>query len=217
MRRRTGEGRVSSRQVTQPREGQAPQPGALAAHISTLKPAGADDRAPLIRDVVDGFIRLRNSALRFVLLFAGGDASGDAGNDHAAQRDQYGTAPMLRLLKVLDDAAQAAQFDRMRELRRAIRDARALEKTRDAVFSESFSNDPAALRVAATERERVDAVLVGLCVEHVLERRLATPLDAAHAAPPVRSERPAARGARRTYAAAAMSDGGGAGVATAQR
>jgi hypothetical protein len=217
MRRRTGEGGVSSRQIAPPRGGQASQPGALAAHISTLKPAGADDRAPLIRDVVDGFIRLRNSVLRFVLLFAGRDAGGNAGSDHAAQRDQYGAAPMLRLLKVLDAAAQAAQFDRMRELRRAIRDARALEKTRDAVFSESFSNDPAALRVAAAELERVDAILVGLCVEHVLERQLATPFDAARVAPAVRSERPVARGARHAYAAASISDGGGAGVATAQR
>src|SRR5262245_53949736 len=45
MRKRTGEGGVSSRQIAEPRVGQALQPGALAAHISTLKPAGADDRA----------------------------------------------------------------------------------------------------------------------------------------------------------------------------
>jgi hypothetical protein len=208
MRKRMGEGRVSRRQIAEPRAGQAPQPGALAAHISTLKPAGADDRAPLIRDVVDGFIRLRNSVLRFVLLLAG--------SDNAALRDQYGAAPMLRLLTALHAAAQAAQFDRMRELRRALRDARALEKTRDAVFSESFSNDPAALRVTATELERVDAILVGLCVEHVLERQLAAPFDAARVVAPARSERKAAVGARHAYAAAAVSDGG-ASIATAQR
>src|ERR1700754_274347 len=103
MRKRRGEGGVSSRQIADPRAGQALPPGALAAHISTLKPAGADDRAPLIRDVVDGFIRLRNSVLRFVLLFAG--------SDNAALRDQYGDAPTLRLLKVLAEAAQAAQVD----------------------------------------------------------------------------------------------------------
>lgn len=208
MRKRMGEGGVSSRQIADPRAGQAPQPGALAAHISTLKPAGADDRAPLIRDVVDGFIRLRNSVLRFVLLFAG--------SDNAALRDQYGAAPTLRLLKVLVEAAQAAQFDRMRELRKVIRDARALEKTRDAVFSESFSNDPAALRVAGAELERVDAILVGLCVEHVLERQLATPLNAARVAAPARGERQTAVGTRHAYVSAAVSDGG-AGVATAQR
>jgi hypothetical protein len=209
MRKRIGEGGVSSRQIAQPGAGHAPQQGALAAHISTLKPAGADDRAPLIRDVVDGFIRLRNSVLRFVLLFAG--------SNNAAQRDQYGATPLLRLLKVLDAAAQAAQFDRMRELRRAIRDARALEKTRDAVFSESFSNDAAALRAAATELERVDAILVGLCVEHVLERQLATPLDGARVAAPARSERQAPAGSRHAYVAATLSDAGGVGVATAQR
>ncbi|GAB7523987.1 hypothetical protein [Paraburkholderia sp. 2C] len=199
---------MSSRRLAESRAGQTPPSGALAAHISTLKPAGVDDRAPLIRDVVDGFIRLRNSVLRFVLLFAG--------IDNAALRDQYGAAPMLRLLKVLDAAAHAAQFDRMRELRRAIRDARALEKMRDAVFSESFSNDPAALRVAATELERVDAILVGLCVEHVLERQLATPFDAARVVAPARSERHAVVGSRHAYAATTISDDG-AGVATALR
>ncbi|MFC0697510.1 hypothetical protein [Paraburkholderia humisilvae] len=165
---------MSSRQFGQQRVGQTPPVGALATHISTLKPAGGDDRAELIRDVVDGLMRLRNSALRFVLLFVG--------SEDASRRDEYSAAPLPRLLTVLANAAHAAQFDRMRELKRTIRDARALEKTRDAVFSESFSNNAVALRGAAAELERVDAILVGLCVEHVLERQLATPVDAARVA-----------------------------------
>jgi hypothetical protein len=141
-------------------------PSALAAHISTMKPSSGYDRAALLRDVIDGFVRLRNSVLRFVRLFTS-DAS-------AARADETSAASLRGLLSLLASEAQAAQFDRMRELKRAIRDARALEKTRDAVFSESFSNDPVALQATAAELERVDALLVGLCVEHVLERHLAT-------------------------------------------
>ena len=140
--------------------------GALAAHISTMKPSSGYDRAALLRDVIDGFVRLRNSVLRFVLLFTS-DAT-------APRADETAAASLRGLLALLASEAQAAQFDRMRELKRAIRDARALEKTRDAVFSESFSNDPVALQATAAELERVDALLVGLCVEHVLERHLAT-------------------------------------------
>jgi hypothetical protein len=193
---RMGESGVSSRHIAEQRVGQALPASALAAHISTLKPAGGDNRAELIRDVVDGFMRLRNSVLRFVLLFVR--------RDDTALRDEYGAAPLLRLLTVLASAARAAQFDRMRELKRAIRDARALEKTRDAVFSESFSNDPAALRGAAAELERVDAILVGLCVEHVLERQLATPFDATSVAD---VERTVAASQRPMRAATAVSDG----------
>ncbi|GAB2916763.1 hypothetical protein GCM10027093_64120 [Paraburkholderia jirisanensis] len=147
---------------------------ALAAHISTMKPSSGYDRAALLRDVIDGFVRLRNSVLRFVQLFTS-DASAPRAHEMAA------AASLRGLLSLLASEAQAAQFDRMRELKRAIRDARSLEKTRDAVFSESFSNDPVALQAAAAELERVDALLVGLCVEHVLERHLATAIYAPRA------------------------------------
>ncbi|CAB3755553.1 hypothetical protein [Paraburkholderia solisilvae] len=190
---------MSSRHIAEQRSAQALPAGALAAHISTLKPAGGDNRAELIRDVVDGLMRLRNSVLRFVLLFVSHDNT--ALRD--AQGEEYRAAPLLRLLTLLGNAAQAAQFDRMRELRRTIRDARALEKTRDAVFSESFSNDPAALRAAAAELERVDAILVGLCVEHVLERQLATPIDAVRVGTVLRAERAVVAGGVRAARPAA--------------
>jgi hypothetical protein len=166
------DGAVSSHRIAIGYAGQPDVPAtALAAHISTLKPSAGYDRAALLRDVVDGFVRLRNSVLRFVLLFT----SGVSAPPCAAEG---GAASLRGLLAALASEAQAAQFDRMRELKRAIRDARSLEKTRDAVFSESFSNDPVALRAAAAELERVDAVLVGLCVEHVLEQHLATAIYA---------------------------------------
>jgi len=172
-------------------------PSALAAHISTMKPSSGYDRAALLRDVIDGFVRLRNSVLRFVRLFTS-DAS-------AARADETSAASLRGLLSLLASEAQAAQFDRMRELKRAIRDARALEKTRDAVFSESFSNDPVALQAAAAELERVDALLVGLCVEHVLERHLATAIYAPRA-DAVAEPRPrvAARRSRRKLADARL-------------
>lgn len=40
---------------------------------------------------------------------------------------------------------------------------------RDRLFSDFFDTDPAALRDAALALERLDARLVGLCVEHVLQ------------------------------------------------
>jgi hypothetical protein len=172
-------GAVSSHRTATGRAGRpAPPASALAAHISTLKRSAAYDRAALIRDVVDGFVRLRSSVLRFVLLFANGAS---AAPQHEAQ-----AASLRGLLARLASEARAAHFDRMRELKRAIRDARALERTRDAVFSESFSNDPVALRAAVAELERVDAMLVGLCVEHVLEQHLATAIYATRVDAPAR-------------------------------
>jgi hypothetical protein len=85
------------------------------------------------------------------------------------------SASLRELLSMLGNAAQAARFARLRELKIAIRQARVLERTRDAVFSESFSTNPTAMRETVTALERVDAILVGLCVEHVLERHRPTP------------------------------------------
>ncbi|WP_431227933.1 hypothetical protein [Burkholderia contaminans] len=38
------------------------------------------------------------------------------------------------------------------------------------MFSDSFSNDPAAMRDAVAALERVDVLFVGLCVEYVMAR-----------------------------------------------
>jgi hypothetical protein len=141
---------------------------ALSAKISTLKPLAADVRAQQIRDVVDAFRRLRSSVVRFVQMFASTRSSASADDDLAA-------TSLRELLSILATEARAAHFARQRELKLAIRQARLLERTRDAVFSETFSTDPHAMREAVTALERVDAILVSLCVEHVLERHKLAP------------------------------------------
>ena len=141
---------------------------ALSGKISTLKPLSADVRAQQIRDVVDAFRRLRSSVVRFVQMFA-------TMREAAGPADGLASASLRELLSMLASEAQAAHFARLRELKLAIRQARLLERTRDAVFSESFSTDPAAMGETVTALERVDAILVGLCVEHVLERHKPAP------------------------------------------
>jgi predicted butyrate kinase (DUF1464 family) len=141
---------------------------ALSGKISTLKPMSADVRAQQIRDVVDAFRRLRSSVTRFVQMFA-------ATRDAALAAEGLSSASLRELLSMLGNEAQAARFARLRELKIAIRQARVLERTRDAVFSESFSTNPTAMRETVTALERVDAILVGLCVEHVLERHKPAP------------------------------------------
>ncbi|BFG76419.1 hypothetical protein PTKU46_44520 [Paraburkholderia terrae] len=128
----------------------------------------ADVRAQQIRDVVDAFRRLRISVTRFVQMFA-------AARNATSMAEGLSSASLRELLSMLASEAQAARFARLRELKIAIRQARVLERTRDAVFSESFSTDPTAMRETVTALERVDAILVGLCVEHVLERHKPTP------------------------------------------
>ncbi len=98
-----------------------------------------------------------------------------ATRDAALAAEGLSSASLRELLSMLGNEAQAARFARLRELKIAIRQARVLERTRDAVFSESFSTNPTAMRETVTALERVDAILVGLCVEHVLERHRPTP------------------------------------------
>jgi hypothetical protein len=159
------------------------QTDALSTKISTLKPLSGDVRAQQIRDVVDGFRRLRSSVTRFVQMFA-------ATRNSALAADGLSSASLRELLGMLASEAQAARFARLRELKIAIRQARVLERTRDAVFSESFSTDPTAMRETVTALERVDAILVGLCVEHVLERhKPAPPRTVALKRPPLPTRR----------------------------
>ncbi|CAD6556292.1 hypothetical protein LMG27952_06032 [Paraburkholderia hiiakae] len=139
----------------------------FAATITTLRPASGHERAELIRDVIDAFRRLRNSIERFDRMLARGDggAGGSGvGGTHAAQVG----ASLQPLLVALSRRVDLARFARQRELKRAIRDARRLDKTRDALFSDAFCLDTEALRRTAAELERLDAAFVGLGVEHVL-------------------------------------------------
>ncbi|MBR8332894.1 hypothetical protein KDW69_14715 [Burkholderia ambifaria] len=149
-----------------PRTARAPtQTLTLTREISTLRPLPSDGRAQQVTDVVDAFRRLRGSVMRFVRVFS------------AATDDTLSALSRRDLLAMLERDARAARFTRLSDLERAIGLARGLERTRDDVFSDTFSNDPAALRDAVAALEHVDVLLVGLCVEHVIERH--TPESAA--------------------------------------
>ncbi|WP_322025731.1 hypothetical protein [Burkholderia sp. BCC1977] len=130
----------------------------LTRKISALRPLPSDDRAQQVTDVVDAFRRLRGSVMRFIRVFS------------AAPDDTLSALSLRDLLATLERDAHAARFTRRSDLDRAIGLARGLERTRDDVFSDAFSNDPAAMRDAVAALERVDVLLVGLCVEHVIER-----------------------------------------------
>lgn len=146
----------------------------FAASITTLRPASGHERAELIRDVIDAFRRLRNSIERFDRMLAQG------GGVQSVQSAQAG-ASLQPLLAALSRRGGLARFTRQRELKRAIRDARRLDKTRDALFSDVLSLDTEALRRTVGELDRLDASFVGLGVEHVLEQH-ANALAATNAA-----------------------------------
>ncbi|MCP3726934.1 hypothetical protein M3I53_28020 [Paraburkholderia sp. CNPSo 3272] len=154
--------------ISQARRAPAPVGvGGFAATITTLRPASGHERAELIRDVIDAFRRLRNSIERFEHMLARGDDAGDgrgAGGAHTAPAG----ASLQPLLAALSRRIDLARFARQRELRRAIRDARRLDKTRDGLFSDALCLDTEALRRTVAELERLDAAFVGLGVEHVL-------------------------------------------------
>ncbi|WP_419688002.1 hypothetical protein ACN22W_28320 [Burkholderia theae] len=143
----------------------------LARKITALKPLSSDARAQQVTDVVDAFRRLRGSVVRFIRMFS------------AAPDDALAALGFRELLSTLEDDARAARFTRLPELERAIAHARRLERTRDDVFSDSFSNDPAAMRDAVAALERVDVLFVGLCVESVMERHVPASLPVSTAAP----------------------------------
>lgn len=131
--------------------------------ITALKSATDRGRAELIRDVVDAFRRLYGSVLRFVQMFADGQGS-------FLSAGSSGSHSFSQLLAILAEQGKANHFRRLDELRAAIEEARSAEQLRDAIFSDAYSNDRAALRKVAAALERLDATFVGLCVEHVLEQ-----------------------------------------------
>lgn len=143
----------------------------FAATITTLRPASGHERAELIRDVIDAFRRLRNSIERFERMLARGDSAGSGGmaDTHASPAG----ASLQPLLVALSRRIDLARFARQRELKRAIRDARRLDKTRDALFSDAFCLDTEAMRQTAAELERLDTAFVRLGIGHVLAQHLA--------------------------------------------
>ncbi|MCX5538977.1 hypothetical protein M3A49_05595 [Paraburkholderia sp. CNPSo 3076] len=159
---------VSATPIPQARRAPAPAgTDGFAATITTLRPTSGYERAELIRDVIDAFRRLRNSIERFERMLARGEGAASGGGIGGAQAAPAG-ASLQPLLVALSRRIDLVRFARQRELKRAIRDARRLDKTRDALFSDAFSLDTEALRRAVAELERLDAAFVGLGVELVL-------------------------------------------------
>ncbi|MDE1181056.1 hypothetical protein [Paraburkholderia sp.] len=142
----------------------------FSAAITAVKAASSYERAELIRDLVDAYRRLHGSVLRFVLMF-------EDGAQAASSADEPAFRPLQKLLSGLARHGEAAQFPRLRELKRAIKAARLAQQQRDFIFSGSFSNDSMAMRNTIEELERLDAMFVGLCVSYVMERH-APPLVA---------------------------------------
>jgi hypothetical protein len=164
-------------------------PQDLSATLTAVKPAPDRGRAESIRDVVDSFRRLYGSVLRFVLMLADDRAN-------FASVGTTGSLSLNQLLSILADQAQTAAFGRLCDLKATIEEARPAEQLRDAIFSEAFSHDPAALRKVVAELERLDAAFVGLCVGHVLEQHSRPACGAKSAA--VATERRAKRASNRT-------------------
>ncbi|WP_258879088.1 hypothetical protein [Paraburkholderia sp. BL6669N2] len=156
-------------------------PNELSSTIVAVKAASERGRAESIRDVVDAYRRLYGSAQRFVLMLTDDPLN-------FASVGTSGSHSLNQLLSILAERAGAAAFARLRDLKAAIEEARCAEQLRDAIFSDTFSNDLAALRKVVAELERLDAAFVGLCVGHVLEQHAC----AASATSPVADPRPAA-------------------------
>jgi hypothetical protein len=128
-----------------------------AATIITVRAARDQARAESLRDLVDAHRRLQGSVLRFVSSF---------GAPHNAE--SVDALSLDTLASLLEARARVAKFRRMSELRRTLDAVRAAARDRERLFCDSFGTDTPALRDAALALERLDARLVGLCVEQVL-------------------------------------------------
>lgn len=138
-------------------------PDALSSTLVAVKSPSERGRAESIRDVVDAYRRLYGSVQRFVLMLTGDQLN-------FASVGTSGSHSLNQLLSILADQASATGFVRLSDLKTAIESARSAEQLRDAIFSDAFSTDIAALRRVVTDLERLDAAFVGLCVGHVLEQ-----------------------------------------------
>ncbi|MFM0360672.1 hypothetical protein [Paraburkholderia sediminicola] len=139
------------------------RPKGLPSTIVAVKSASERGRAELIRDVVDAYRRLYGSVQRFVLMLTGDQLN-------FASVGTSGSHSLNQLLSILAEQAKATAFARLRDLKASIEEARSAEQLRDAIFSDAFSNDLAALRKVVAELERLDTAFIGLCVGHVLDQ-----------------------------------------------
>lgn len=133
-----------------------------SATIVALKTTPDRERNELISAIVDADRRLRDSVRRFLSMLA--DALGEP-----FPADALASRSFDELLTSLEQHARAAGFGRIHELAQAIDEARSAERQRNVIFSSASGDDTTALSTAASMLERLDAMFVGLCVEHVLE------------------------------------------------
>lgn len=150
-------------------------PKGLPSTLVAVKSASGRGRAESIRDVVDAYRRLYGSVQRFVLMLTDDPLN-------FASVGTTGSHSLDQLLSILAERAKAATFARLHDLKAAIEEARSAEQLRDAIFSDTFSNDLAALRKVVAELERLDAAFVGLCVGHVLYQHARAASGASHVA-----------------------------------
>ncbi|MEK6347383.1 MAG: hypothetical protein V4764_07880 [Burkholderia sp.] len=176
--------------------------GELSSRIVAVRRRDDAQRAALIVDVVDAFARLRGSLLRFVALFADGAAA----PAHAGAAQGHDTRRFDLLLAALAVGAKRARFRRLTDLQQLIDRVARAETFRDVIFAPPPAAGPAALREAALSLERLDAELVGLCVEHVLESRTRDPLAAARSPKDADDGHPAASPRRPSRRPAAERD-----------
>lgn len=178
--------------------------GELSSRIVAVRRRDDAQRAALIVDVVDAFARLRGSLLRFVALFADGAA---APANHAGPAVQgHDTRRFDMLLAALAVSAKRARFRRLTDLQHLIDRVARAETFRDVIFAGPPVAGPAALREAALSLERLDAELVGMCVEHVLESQRRDPLAAARSPKEADDGHPAASPRRPSRRPAAERD-----------
>ena len=135
----------------------------ISSTLVAVKSASERGRAESIRDVVDAYRRLYGSVQRFVLMLTDDQLN-------FASVGTSGSHSLNQLLSILAEQAKATAFARLRDLKASIEEARSAEQLRDAIFSDAFSNDLAALRKVVAELERLDTAFIGLCVGHVLDQ-----------------------------------------------
>jgi hypothetical protein len=134
----------------------------LSSTITPLNSSHNSERTNAIGAVVDGFRNLRASVVRFILML-------DDLRGGYTPRDGLADRPLSELLPLLEKNARAVNFGQIDDLMSAVETAYKAEQQRDLIFSASLGDDVVRLQEVARNWERLDAIFVGLCVEHVLE------------------------------------------------
>ncbi|GLU33627.1 hypothetical protein WKR88_02890 [Trinickia caryophylli] len=145
---------------------------ALSTRIVPLRKREDRQRAELVTDVVDAFARLRASTLRFIAMLGGGE-------NELSRIEAGGACSFDELLALLGACAERARFCRLADLQRVLERARHAQRHRDVIFAQAPVAEEATLREAAAALVRLDTALIGLSIEHVLERHAAGVPDAA--------------------------------------